>query len=453
MNSNSDSSINWLKIIFHKQFQSYLNTGILKELSLVSKIVRVKLSPKLFYAIKVENNSQYVGRKRIENYNIRSLTVLNNFLCSDENESNKELYAENVLTDIKSELTRIKKFVFSLCLLKSNNFGYYLVPIFESYINLKILKLYYCTIPYSLLVNLGVSFPNLKTVELCDLLLVKLPTDTTDTHGLNFPSNLMYLKFGEGKIIEQADLSNPYKMLVKSFSHEPYTIFKLPKISIPSLKKLIFIYFSGMDFDLKEFLNLNTSLESLKIRSINLDSVYNFNSIRSLEVDGVYTTGNEPTLPTQYSIKELTAKISYENEFEKVKKLCNLCPNLEKLKIIMPRARYEDSPQQQFDNFLTPVLSKLEKLKTLIINIDITESDILDISKFYYIENIVFEIYNPYLNFKFNNCVYLKSIEIKCKLFEFDNKKFMDEFNAMCSAYDNWVFKLIMGKIEGYKNY
>ncbi|KXN66613.1 hypothetical protein CONCODRAFT_11496 [Conidiobolus coronatus NRRL 28638] len=453
MNSDNNSSINWLKIIFDKEFQQYLNIDILNELSLVSKIARVKLNPKVFYAIKIENNYRYIGRKRVESYNFRGLNKLNKLISSNEEELKKGLYAEKELSDIKFELENIKELVSSLYLENLDSFGYYLVPMFENFFDLKILKLYHCTIPYSLLVNLGVSFPKLKALELSDLLLVKLSTDVASPSDFNFPPNLIYLKFGEGKIIEQGALSNPYEILFKNFSHEPSHMFKLPKIPIPSLKRLDFIYSSGLDRDLLEFLDLNTSLESLKTRLLNLDRVYNFESLKRLEVECVCLSGSGLVLPTQKSIKELTAKISLKGEFERVKKLCNLCPNLEKLQIIMPRIRYEDGPQEQFNTFLIPALSKLLKLKTLVINTDINEGDIIDINEIPHVENIVFEIYNPLLNFKFNNCIDLKSIEIKCKWFEPDSKKFLDEFNKMCSTHSNWILKFTKDKIKGYKDY
>ncbi|KXN66612.1 hypothetical protein CONCODRAFT_11495 [Conidiobolus coronatus NRRL 28638] len=449
MERENTAKINWLNIIFHKEFQKYLSLDILKELSLLSKSIRIKLSPRLFYAIILEQNSKRIYDKFTKYYNLRELSVLATLLSSSTEELQKGLHGDKILSDIKSELESVERFVFSLYLKRLFNIGYYLIPVLMSFNELVLLKLKECTVPYSLLVNLGLSFPKLESFELNDLLLVRLSTDIEVSYYFDFPINLQCLKLILVNVVELNTLSNPYEILFNKFDAELSSRFKLPQISIPSLRKLEFIDYYEEDYDLEEFLDLNPNLESLKIESLNLGRVYNFNSIKSLETNYVDFFDDELAFPSQNGIIELKIFIEHQGDFENVKKLCRLCPNLEKLHFSIP---YDDSPQQSLEGFLIPVLSKLPKVKTLNLKLHTSESDILNINKLPYVENIVFEIDKPYiLNIKFNNCINLKKLEIKSPWFELDDKLLQYELRMLRRKYENWTFKLYKHKLKGYK--
>ncbi|KXN65223.1 hypothetical protein CONCODRAFT_20839, partial [Conidiobolus coronatus NRRL 28638] len=435
MNDKNNSKINWLNIIFNKEFQNYLNLDILKEISLVSKLVRIKLNPKLFYAIKIEEDNKYI-KGLLENYYINDeLSEEARPLSPNVEELHKGLYIDRLISNIKSELENIKRFVSSIYFKRLNHIAYYLFPLLESFDNLTTLKLYDCTFPYSTFVNLGVSFFKLRCVELYGVTLVKLPGDTAHLDSFNIPPDLRYLTISIVEVNEPGALFNPYDMLFNELDSTNNYRFALPKVEVPSLKKLNFIGDYDEENDLEDFLDINSKLESLAIGNLYLDKAYNFKSLKNLEVGYVDCFDNEINFTTQEGIKELTVVIDYEDDYENVAKLCKLCPNLEKLYF---RILNSVSIQNTFYNFLIPVLSKLPNVKTLRLKLHTNESDILNINKFPHIENIIFEIDEPYiLNIKFHKCKSLKTMEVKSDWFELYDDEFLDELSDLHKKYKN----------------
>jgi hypothetical protein len=447
--SKNNSKIDWLNIISNKEFQNYLNLDLIKEISLISKFIRLKLSPRLFYAVKIDEDNKYIG-ELLEKISINSdLSEETRPLSYNVEELHNGLYVDKLISSIKSELGYIKKFISSIYFKRLNNVAYYLFKLLKFFDYLTTLKLYDCTIPYSSFVNLGVSFPKLKNVELYGVTLVKLPEDSTDSRGFIIPPNLSYLTISIVDVSEPGPLFSPYDLLFNEIDSANNYRLTLPKVEIPFLKRLNFTDDYAEDEDFEEFLNTNSNLESLTIGNLYLDKVYNFKSLKTLEVGYVDYFDNEANFTTQEGIKELTVVMDYEDDYLNVEKLCNLCPNLEKLYF---KILNSVNIQNTFDNFLIPVLSKLPKVKTFRLKIHASENDILNINKFPNIENIIFEIDEPYiLNIKFHKCKSLKTLEVKSDWFELYDEEFLDELNDLRKKYKNWRFKINKYKLKATK--
>ncbi|KXN64977.1 hypothetical protein CONCODRAFT_13608 [Conidiobolus coronatus NRRL 28638] len=425
MNENNSSKINWLNIIFDNEFQSYLDLDILQEISMLSKSTRIKLNSKFFYEIKLRPEFKYNDIALEKHYKFLALSAFNRLINSDTKELYKGSSVEKVLNDIKSELALVKKFISSLYFYQVGYHGYHLFSSFKCLYNLIILKLYYSNISYSALANFGVSFPKLTSIKLSDVTLIKLHKDIIHSEDIVFPLNLNYLGISRLTVTEKNELFNPYEMLANEF------------------------YTNGSRNDLEEFLDNNPNLESLSVKNLSLDKVYNFKSLKSLEVWDLKSTDSVPKFPTQEGIERLAVNINLESKFLNASKLCKLCPNLEKLHFLMP----SDSSFQKFsEKFLIPVLSKLPKAKTLIMGFHTENCGIVDIGNFPHIENLVIIDYLPYIfNYKFDKCINLKSIEFKSDEIEPDNEELLEGLRKLHNEYNNWVFKISVGRIKGFK--
>ncbi|KXN64974.1 hypothetical protein CONCODRAFT_13610, partial [Conidiobolus coronatus NRRL 28638] len=428
-------------------FQDYLYLNEFKEISILSKLVRLKLSAKVFHTIKLKEKSKYVNGKTERYYKVPALTKLDKLISSAEEGLDRELNAEILLSDIKSELESFNIFVSILYLKRLNFVGYQLFPIFESFSNLTVLKLYECTIPYSSFVNLVVSFPKLKSIELTSLLLIKLPKDRIDSEKTIFPPNLSCLNISIIQVTEPGCLFNLYRQLFNELEANDIHKYNFPIISMPSLKKLYINNDYDEDYDLEGFLHINPNLESLVVEKFYLDKSYKFKSLKSLSISKVYCIRNEVNFPDQEGIRELALYIEENANFNNVTKLCLSCPEVEKLHFSMQNI---NDYQLAFNCFLIPILAKLPKLKTLHLGINTYKSDALDITNFLHIENLAFYMTGPFiLNIKFDNCDSLKSIEFNSNSFE--NAEYMKEFKYLFQKIINWKFKYLKRSIKGFK--
>ncbi|KXN69127.1 hypothetical protein CONCODRAFT_8516 [Conidiobolus coronatus NRRL 28638] len=444
--NEKNNEVDWLNIVFNIAFQSYLDFGTLKEISLLSKFVRAKLNPKLFYNISLKANRKHVNGKIEKFYNVSALSALTRHISSNSDKLQKSISIEKALNNINYEVQNIIIFVSSLYLKSLDRIGYYLFSIFKSFDSLSLLNITGTTIPYTLLINLGLLIPNLKSFELISTTLVKLPTDRLISNSIIFPPSLSYLNISRVEVTELGLLSDPFEYLFSEGHAKNSYSFTPPKILLPSLKKLIFAEYNETKSGLEEFLHINPCLESLKTETIYLDKVYNINSLKSLETDMVECLNGDIKFTSQESIEELTTFVNIDT-YENVAKLCLLCPNLEKLRFSIDCHKFS---QHSFDRFLISVMSNLPKLKTFHLEIYTDDHDVLNINKFSYIENIIIETKCINLsNIKFEKSKNLKNIEFKS--LSFRNNELKQEFVKLCNKFKNWEFKSRNHSIKGYK--
>ncbi|KXN69449.1 hypothetical protein CONCODRAFT_8136 [Conidiobolus coronatus NRRL 28638] len=447
MEKDKTSKIDWLNIIFNKDFKSYLDLDTLKELSLVSKLVRFKLVPRLFHSLKLKAFTKYLDGNLQAYYNISGLYELTRSISSDEEDFCNGLYTTKLLNYIQTELSNIKDFVSVFKLECSDRSGYFLFPIFQTFNNLKTLILYNCGIPYSGVVNLGVLFPKLESLKLNDVLLVKLDKDCANSEDFIFPINLTYLYLSNVKVTKKDDSFNPYEMLLDDVYSASTYRFKLPKISIPTLIRLEIKDPHKYSNDIEQFLTINPNLESLNLKFFYFEKDYNFKSLKNLETMYLDNFNDGINLSTNETIKQFTA-ICSPTQYEKIKKLIKSMPNIEKLhfRILSSSTNF----QQLFSNFLTLELSNLSKVKFLHLQIRVSSNDTVNINNFHHIKSIVFEFYGTgILNIKFEDCINLKLVEFKSKSFE--DAEYMREHRKLCDSVKNWRFKYSKESIKGYR--
>jgi hypothetical protein len=459
MKNNKLSKLNWLNVILNEEFQSYLDMNTLKELSSASKLIRFKLIPRLFHCVKLQRFTSFSTRWFKKNEDRIELCELARSVSSKEKKSLRDLFFPKILGSLVFGSSNINRFISSLNLAYLDFHGYYLFEIFKNFNNLTILKLKDCITAYSNITNLGKLYPKLENVELDEVLLVKLVTDSDASKDFIFPSNLKSLYISDVDVTEKDDLFDPCKSSLFDVHDARSYRFKLPKISITSLKKLSYMDPYKYSKDIEQFLIVNPNLESLSLKYFYFSKVYNFKSLIFLETDYLYNFNNEFNLPIQENIKQFRGVYEYEDY--KIPKLINLMPNLEKLNLYINVSRIH--LQLSFNKFLLPYCSNLPNLKSLYLEIDIRKYCLLDINEFHYIENIVFELHGTgMLNVEFEDCKNLKYVGFKLVEYDFDEEirrfiilhnkgRLLGKYKELYDNIDNWRFYYYMGSIKGYK--
>ncbi|KXN66412.1 hypothetical protein CONCODRAFT_73695 [Conidiobolus coronatus NRRL 28638] len=421
--------INWLNIIFISEFQSYLNTGTIKEISLLSKVAREKLKHLVFIKLKVSKSNLDYSKNNIiiESYKPPELKNYDSSVFEDS----KYHGIDSVLNDFAIAVRDIKKFSKSLQFCSFGRPGIYLFPFISIFDNLTDLQLSRdVMIPHSGFVKLGESLINLTHIKL-SACLYKLPTENFSPKDYIFPPNLKYLEIFDNRFFTISTISNHKFIIQRDYADYLVDYFKLPKISIPSLRDLVFHFFIGIDLGLKDFLEVNPNLKSLSIRSYNLNFVEELNNSDQISI-------------LKY-IEFFHIVVNMSENFEKIKKLCLVYTNLEGIHIEADCIAYNS--EELMDSKLMPIISNLNHLKTL--KLDITLKDkYLNLTKLSNIEKLVLKTQDiVILNLDFINCKKLKKVVFNSNNFAVNTKEYRDKFNG----YKNWIFKFSQFSIKGFK--
>ncbi|KXN70573.1 hypothetical protein CONCODRAFT_17497 [Conidiobolus coronatus NRRL 28638] len=439
--------INWLNIIFSKDFLDYLELETLKEVSLTSKLVREKINPRLFKKVMLSSNifefefkdnifieciNQYLYP---ESYNGTSIDGYNHL---------NSLSVENGLNDYICTLNDIKKFVKSLYYEDAKKSEYYLFPIVNIFDNLTFLRLDCCIVPFAAFYKLDETLVSLKNLEINHVTLYKLPDDNINSDQITLPSNLSCLDFRYCMLASSKLLFDPYKFILNQNLHDNCGKFNLPVISLPSLKKLAYFNYEDVYEEVESFLAINPNLESLIIESFDLNLIKELNSLKCLELDTISQLNTDSQIPSLEYIERLSVNIVNPECYEKIKLLCLLCLNLEYLSFYMGDSEYV---KDSIDNFLLPLASSLPLLKTLKLVFGSSKDD-LDFSMFTNIESLIIDTESfTILDLNFETCAKLKKIEFISYLGEVNTQEFKDKFDS----YKNWIFKFYSNTIKGYR--
>ncbi|KXN66813.1 hypothetical protein CONCODRAFT_73412 [Conidiobolus coronatus NRRL 28638] len=451
MESSLDSTLNWLNIIFKIDFIEYLELDLLKEVSLISRIVREKLKPHLFrnlelstkiFEFKITDNVfiEYINQCIYpEFYNSANIDNEHNLGC---------LCAEKSVKDFAFLLKDIKKFAKSLKFDEAKKSEYYFFPVINIFNNLTVLRLNYCVAPLAAFNKLGESLLNLKRLEMVYVYLYKLPTYNISSDQVTLPSNLTCLDIQYCTVAVSNLTSNPYEFLLSQDPMETYISLNLPIVSLSSLKKLTFLNYEDNYEDnyseLYSFLAINTNLEYLKIKSISLNLIKQLKSLKCLEFDIIAKLDTKAENCALDYISKLSIGVFFSGYYESVKNLCLLCSNLEELSFYMGHGEH----QQSIDNFLIPLISTLPLLKTLKLMFGAPKDNNLNFTNIPYIESLLIETEgSTLLNLSFDTCTQLKKIRFTSYIGEVNTQEFKDKFKS----YSNWTFKFAKNIIKGYK--
>jgi hypothetical protein len=447
MEINSNLKINWLNIIFNDDLLECLELESIKEISLVSKLVREKLKPRLFkylelsannYDFKFKNN---IFIEYIQGYLNR---VPINRTYNNAKIDQKIALIESGIGEFNCSVLNIKKFVKSFRLSDTHKAGYYLFHLSTIFINLTNLNLRSCIIPYNEFSKLGESLQSLKSIQLTQVNLAKVLDDDLNQHTFKFSPYLDTLEVYQCCVINLQLLSDPNELIFIENTRIMYSYFDLPMVSVPSLKRLTFFGNGLADNGYKTFLDSNPSLVSLKVEYLDLSVIKNLRSLNSLEIGTVTKIDSMIQSHALECVKVLKINNLCTIYYQNIERLCLLCCNLEYLKFSVS---YEGF-QHAINGYLERIVSKLQKLKTFHLLFSHIEGENLDISIFSNLESIIIESESSTLmNLNFEVCEKIKNIKLISINSKIDIQQFKDKF----SSYDNWDWNFSFYIIKGKK--
>ncbi|KXN66814.1 hypothetical protein CONCODRAFT_11255 [Conidiobolus coronatus NRRL 28638] len=357
----------------------------------------------------------------------------------------KSLSAEKGLNDFITSLKNIEKFAKRFYFDELKRAEYYLFPIITTFKNLTSLRLDCCTVPLIEFYKVGESLSNLKSIELVLVTFIKLTSDDMKLDDIKFPRNLNCLDIYHCSVSNKKSALDPIKFLLSEKSRVATNNYTLPNVQVLSLKKLSFFGNDAKNAGIKSFLDSNPNLDYLKIENFSLSIIKKLNSLCSLEFDIMRPFDTEFQITILENIKRLKINTVCFDYYENIKKLCSLCLNLQELHFVVT---YNKRVQPSIDNFLVPVISKLNHLKKLELLLTTDENEKLDIKKFSNIESLIIETESSTIfNLNFYKCKYLKKVEFTSYTLDVNTQDFKDRFKS----YKNWAFKFSENTIKGYK--
>jgi hypothetical protein len=441
--------INWLNIIIKQDFIQYLESDLLKEVALISKLVRDKLKPQLFRNVELSTNNYYINFK--DNLLVELLDYCINSECQPYSYRTikhrlKILDVESSLKDFMYSLKDVKIFTKNFYFDEMERAEYYLFPIISIFENLTSLRLNRCFIPLIEFYKLGESLSSLKNIKLVKVTFVKLHKEKIKIENIKFPHRLTHLDIYYCRVVRTKLPLNPVNFFFSKNTELASINYTLPYISIPSLKNLSLIENVDNNTGVKTFLSANPNLHSLNIETFDMSIIQKLNSLDSLEFGIIEHIDTRLQAPALKGVRKLKIGAVYFGYFKNIMKLCSLCPNLQEVRFDMT---YTDQVQYSINNFLSPIFSNLYKLKfvRLILNTKYEEGD-LDITKFSNIESIEIKVeISTIFNLNFYNCKNLKKLKFTSYTRGVNTQEFKEKF----SSYKNWIFKFNENTISGYK--
>ncbi|KXN67128.1 hypothetical protein CONCODRAFT_120917 [Conidiobolus coronatus NRRL 28638] len=452
-NLSNSSQINWEDVLITKEFQACLQFEDLKELSLVSKLLRSKLKPKLFSNIVLNGklfDPCFINGKNLiyEYFEFFRYIMSWNSIEEYEDSHCKELEVEPAYKEFEDQILGFKHLVKSFNLTELGSAGYYLLPLANSFSNLNTLKILNCTVSLSGFNDLLSSKDKLTSIELTYTNFTKLPTEKLKLEDVKFPKTLTNLYVYECHLGENELITNPYDFLFDKVYSGTTNDFILPSTSIPSLKNLSFLAPYYNDSGLNEFLGANNQLEFLHFKSSSLDQVkidhfQKSKTLKKLEIVCESEMFNEVNIPTLSSIEEIEIQYLRPKVFTTIKDLCLSSPNLKKLNIIFDT--YDDFANM-VNRLLSDVIANSHNLKELTLWIFGDFEGAIDLKKLNNIEvlNIHANLVTL-LNIEFNKSNSLKRVNLGYNETDTDLDAIKEKFNMI----QDWKFEISEGSIEG----
>lgn len=231
-NSIAQIYIDWINVIILNEFNRYLNNDSLVELSLVSKILRKKLSPKLFNSVKFTDSDfssdiSYFGLRPDCRQNKFSNEILQKFNSSESflNYSNKREYKDLVvdpyLESYKGKFEPYSKYVKALTLYALKEPLYYLVDLVRLATNLNSL---YIDTGFMLLKEFQTvldGLKNLKSLKINNVTFVAFKTGKLCIEDISPPKSLKSLILHDTKLITRRYKKGAYQLLFEKFCIDP----------------------------------------------------------------------------------------------------------------------------------------------------------------------------------------------------------------------------------------
>ncbi|KXN67721.1 hypothetical protein CONCODRAFT_19422 [Conidiobolus coronatus NRRL 28638] len=348
-NINSIIGIDWEFILINNPIFKYLSKYELLDLSLTSKRLRSKISPRLFNTLRINNKVLYSQPNFFQhknNFELDRLTYWEKIrLLSthsfDKNILFKETQIDPFINQSAATLRKVANYCKVLNLYELKNSSYFLIPIATEFLNLTQFYIYNCELP---LYRFNVILTKLVKLEILHLDIVQFLKSSEDSdlaNDVNFPQSLKALNYERILLVitdspQLNTIDFTYNLIPVSNS----TLLGLPVKHLPKLELLSYGKRDNSQ-SLTKFLEINPQLKSLclTIALLTPASLSTITSMPNLERLKIETNGtyfeefNIPSSPNLEQLKDLFLYITTESDFNLINQFIKFTPNLTQLTI------------------------------------------------------------------------------------------------------------------------
>lgn len=432
--------IHWELVFFIREFKEYIDINDLIELSSISKLIRLKLTPALFRCVEFNNQnlsmrSNYFANEE-DRWKMNNKSIIKKFKSYSKRvfDRNAEFkssiidpFVDNIQVELKSYQEYIKEFKF----ISLEKPCYYIFHISEIFTGLSKLTLFDVYINLNGFINAMKALDNLNKLDLKLVTFEKLLRSMSYNQDI-FPQSIVELYIDECTVSSSKLPNKPFKYLFDmNLECSRFAIqFKpsrLPKLKILSLKSNdLPSYYISLWIAMNQHL-LDIRFNNVNLREMELDFIVQTNVLQSLEIDFISNdySGISLDIPLLISIQYINIR-NIMAQYPIVKQLIYSCPNITKLELELMHYNEE---------YITDLESKLINLKYLSLNLCQ-----LDKTKFK-VPNL---IYTNFLNINFTtssveelilpsrNNFLIISISYAYKLVD------IVEFREIHKSYANW---------------
>jgi hypothetical protein len=370
-------------ILTLKKVHQYISKDVIIKLSLLNKYLRRRLNKRIFNGILI---NEY-NLSRLDNHFDYNLLSFEDIPAQDSEAilNFKNINIDPFVTELTNVISPLVEYFESITYYNLDRIGYYVIPIALNFNRLTYLNIYSCYLNIKDFNSLMGNLDILRRLKLTELYLIKSPNEEFNENEIKVPSTLKEFYLGHIYTCTTNLPNTPYEFLVKYTGSIDKREFYLAPQQLPNLEK----------FELHDIIENRVFITNLLTLAPKLTHlvlpILNF-SIQVMENLSENTTINQVNLKFGFISSFLSGMqlpiLNYQrtltlsflikpNRYSQVYKLIDAFLNLTKLEIEL---EYCDS------DFITNILSKLTKLKTLKLIIYIYSSRIVDLTIFSAVE-------------------------------------------------------------------
>jgi hypothetical protein len=385
INSKS-KEIDWVRIFLLSEFRQYLKFNQLLTLTILSSNTRSALKKLIFRKL------TFSACKFIETEGYFTLSNSESNLFSKFSKFSDELYKTKKNIDVKPyttlelqidlEIEKFEKdvgiyegFVNELNIFDLFTVGYYIFPAFIQFQNLKSLSLTKCSVSYSAWCIINYTLNCLKALRIDGITFIVSTNENFDENKLIIGKCLASLEIDNCKYWTTDLPFEANKFIFNTIEDKSHDPIKLPLISVPTLREVIFSNYRFQNGWLAGFLNLNPQLAALTVEHTEIDqlalnTLTNSSNLIELSITcfRVQVPINRnlefPNLP---NIKKLNTESVCELSFNFINDIILSCSNLKSLSYIL--GLFSDH-QAMMNALYTQTLPNLPNLNYLNIGSD-----------------------------------------------------------------------------------
>ncbi|KXN67431.1 hypothetical protein CONCODRAFT_10479 [Conidiobolus coronatus NRRL 28638] len=372
--------IHWELVFFIREFKEYVDINDLIELSLTSKLIRLKLSSTLFSCIEFNNQnlsmrSNYFANEE-DKWQMKNRSIMKKFKSYskrvfDRNSEFKSSIIDPFVNDIQLELGAYQEHVKEIKFLSLEKPCYYIFPISQIFTSLTKLTLFDVYINLNGFINAMKALENLKKLNLNLVAFEKLSRSVSYNEDI-FSQSLSELNIDNCTISSSMLPNKPLKYLFDmNLEHSQFAIQFKPSF-LPNLKALSLKSNDFPSYYINLWLAMNPHLLDIRFnivnpREIELDLIAQNNTLQSLEIE---------FLLHEYYITSLDTPLLISIQYLNIRKIRARCPIVKELIFSCPNiTKLELELMYYNEEYITDLESRLHNLKSLSLNLcELTET-------------------------------------------------------------------------------